>query len=234
MPIAELIDYIKTQTQEGVSAQELRVALMEAGWHEVDIENGLHDVAAGLRPATPGSSIHEDLAQVRGMVAHLAVRIKDVEKTIASLASDPTMQALPTQGLLPSTYIGAERELMVRHSPSRLYRVMSAILTMLCSVSVAQYGASLVHREAVALQDYHIMIGAFGILVLILSVVFLRQGRAWLATLLSFGVLIVWAFDVDMAWRTYHSLDQSVAIALWVLFVVIAGVIRRWSIRLAR
>lgn len=88
----DLISYIRTQTQEGVTAHELRETLMEAGWSELDVDNGLHDVAAGLKPVTEGASIHEDLAQVRGMVAHLASRVKVLE---ARLTQVPMAVPLP-------------------------------------------------------------------------------------------------------------------------------------------
>ncbi len=233
MPIAELVDYIQAQTQEGVSAQELRVSLMEAGWHEVDIENALHDVAAGLHPATPGASIHEDLAQVRGMVAHLAARMKDLEGTIAAFASSPQRLALEPQGQLPSAFIGAERELPP--APVSLFsRALTFTLTLLGSIGLARYGVSLVQRQQVALQDFHIIVGAFGLLALVLSVVLIRQGRAWSGMMTCITALTVWLIDIDLAWRTYHSIGWMVGVALVLLCCAIAFVIRRWSVRLAK
>jgi hypothetical protein len=234
MPIAELVDYIQAQTQEGVSAQDLRVSLMEAGWHEVDIDNALHDVAAGLHPATPGASIHEDLAQVRGMVAHLAARMKDLEGTIASFASSPQRLALESQEQLPTAFIGAERELTATPPASLFSRAVSLALTLLGSLGLARYGVSLVRRQEIALQDFHIMVIAFGLLALVLSVVLIRQGRAWSGMMACVGALTVWLIDIDLAWRSYHSIGWTVGLALILLCGAILFVIRRWSVRLER
>lgn len=92
----DLVLYIREQTQQGVTAEVLRQKLMEAGWRELDIANALHDVAAGLRPVSEGASIHEDLAQVRGVVAHLATRMKALEVHLASASL-----ALPVGTELP-------------------------------------------------------------------------------------------------------------------------------------
>lgn len=88
----DLNSYVRQQTQNGVTANELRETLMEAGWAELDIDNALHDVAAGLRPVTEGASIHEDLAQVRGMVAHLASRVKMLETRLVQAPVMPPME----------------------------------------------------------------------------------------------------------------------------------------------
>jgi hypothetical protein len=112
MPNSQLVSYLQEQTQQGASAQMLRESLMEAGWPELEIDNALHDVAAGLHPATPGASIHEDLAQVRGMVAHLAARVKTLEAR-----------------LLPSEFIGPDHELPAptRHIARRIFWIMALI-----------------------------------------------------------------------------------------------------------
>src|SRR4030042_2229232 len=87
MTVPEMIEYVRQQSQAGVSAQELRETLMAAGWSELDVENALHDVAAGLQPVTIGASIHEDLAQVRGLVAHLTTRVGRLEARLATSAN---------------------------------------------------------------------------------------------------------------------------------------------------
>ena len=91
----DLISYIRRETQNGVTAHELRETLMEAGWNELDVDNGLHDVAAGLRPVTEGASIHEDLAQVRGMVAHLAMRVNSLEARLIQVPVPAMLPASP-------------------------------------------------------------------------------------------------------------------------------------------
>lgn len=92
----DLVAYIREQSAQGIPAQSLREALLEAGWGELDVENALHDVAAGMEPLTTGASLHEDVAQVRGMVAHLATRIQRLEARLTAAASE----TLPSGELL--------------------------------------------------------------------------------------------------------------------------------------
>ena len=98
---SDLITYIRRETQNGVTAHELRETLMEAGWNELDVDNGLRDVAAGLRPVTEGASIHEDLAQVRGMVAHLASRVNTLEIRLTQIPVPAMLPAMPVPLQLP-------------------------------------------------------------------------------------------------------------------------------------
>ncbi len=186
MPISEIVDYIHTRTQEGASAQELRATLMAAGWHESDIENGLRDVAIGLHPATPGASIHEDLAQVRGMVAHLATRLQGIETTVASL---------------PTSFIGPDHELMESHKPGFFGRALSLTLTILATVGLGLYGADAVPRGIITAQDYQIMLGAIGALFAVVSMVLIRRYRAWSGWLLCGGAVALWITDIVLAWR---------------------------------
>lgn len=228
MPIPELVDYVRTQTQEGVSAEDVRVALLEAGWQEFDIENALHDVAAGLHPATPGASIHEDLAQVRGMVAHLATRLKTVEARLASLAS------LPSQPLLPSEFIPADHELSSGSRHPALARVFSVFLVLLAAVALGIYATGLVERNALAPRDHIMIAAALGGFLIVAAVVAMRRRSGWMATLLSAAGLMLWAMDTYIAWNVYHLMAWTVALALALLFVVIALVMGRWIVRLSR
>ncbi len=95
MPAPELLDYIREQTRQGLTAQDIRATLMESGWSERDVENAFHDVAAGLEPLTRGASIHEDLAQVRGMVAHLAARVRTLEFRLTAAGALSELAELP-------------------------------------------------------------------------------------------------------------------------------------------
>ena len=96
----ELLSYIHEQTRQGMTAQDIRVALMESGWSERDVENAFHDVAAGLEPLTQGASIHEDLAQVRGMVSHLANRVRTIETRLIAAGQLPELPELPSGQVL--------------------------------------------------------------------------------------------------------------------------------------
>jgi hypothetical protein len=230
MPVTELVDYIRTQTQEGVPAEDLRVALMDAGWQEFDIENALHDVAAGLHPATPGASIHEDLAQVRGMVAHLATRVKGIEVQLASL---PLPHPLPVQAQLPSAFIGPDHELSVR-GKGRALKALSLVIAVVISVYVGIFATGLVQRNALAPRDHLLIAAALGLIFIIAAIVSMRRGNGWIASLWTAFGLALWATDAYISWRIYHYLERSVALALGILFLVIALVMGRWIQRLSR
>jgi len=234
MPIPELVDYIRTQTQEGVTAEDLRFSLMEAGWLENDIDNALHDVAAGLHPATPGASIHEDLAQVRGMVAHLASRVKGVEAQLASFTGRPVQASLPTQSQLPTEFIAADHELSAPSGRGTFFHIISLVITVALSVGVGVYATQLVNRNALAPLDHLLIAAALGVFLLIASVVYMKRGKAWAASLLAAGGLALCGTDVFISWRVYHYMEWSVALGLALLFVVIAVVLGRWIVRLAR
>jgi len=234
MPISELVDYVRTQTQEGVTAEDLRVALMEAGWQEFDVDNALHDVAAGLSPTTPGASIHEDLAQVRGMVAHLATRLKGVEARLASISELPTQQSLPAQAQLPSGYVGTDHQLADRPHKSVFVRILSTVVAAGLAVGTGIYVTDVVRRSDVAPMSHLLFAGGLGALLLLCAVVVMRKGRGWAASMLSAGGLTLLATDIVVAWRVYHYMEWTVVLALGILFVVIAVVMGRWIQRLAR
>lgn len=230
MPIPELVDYVRTQTQGGVAAEDLRVALMEVGWHELDIENALHDVAAGLHPTTPGASIHEDLAQVRGMVAHLAKRLKGVEAQLASL---PSARALPVQAQLPSTFIGADHELPIRRSRF-LRRGISLLASVVLFVCVGVYTRGLVASQTLLPIEYLLGVVVVGCVLMVASIMCMRSGRGWAASLTAAGGLTLWMTSTYLAWYVYHSISWIVAAALAVLFIVLAFVLNRWISRLSK
>lgn len=234
MPIPELIDFIRSETQEGATAQSLRVTLMEAGWQEVDIDNALHDVAAGMHPATPGASIHEDLAQVRGMVAHLATRVKGLEASLASFVTTAPAQQLPAQHSLPSPFIGVEHELAGPTGLSLARKILSVIGTALFVGVLALYATELVSDGILTSRDALIIAGAAGVLCYIVSFMRMRRGYAWSASVLAAAAIALWLADVFVAWRPYQFLEWSVAAALGVLLIVLAFVTGRWITRLAR
>ena len=230
MPIPELVEYIRDQTREGVAAQDIRAELLSVGWLESDIENGLHDVAAGMTPITSGASIHEDLAQVRGMVAHLAARLKGLETTLASLASSG-VPALRAQAQLPSAFIGVERELPVRKAPNKVLRTMLFLLDLILSMQFVQYWANQVDTHSLAMQDFHVIVIASTVMLAISSIILLRRGDIWIATLLGGSALALALTEVMLSWQTYNAIGTMVALALLALLVVSAIVFYRWSIR---
>jgi hypothetical protein len=153
----DLIAYIRQETQDGVTANELRETLMEAGWNELDVDNALHDVAAGLRPVTEGASIHEDLAQVRGMVAHLAVRVQKLE---VQFIAAPAALTLPAGTNVPA------REL------PRGRRAQGLLMFLVVSVSLFAGVLTLRAWRASALENQ--TAGAITLLILVFLVVMLR------------------------------------------------------------
>lgn len=228
MPLTELIDYIREQTQQGVSAEALREELMEAGWHETDIENALHDVAAGLHPVTAGASIHEDLAQVRGMVAHLATRVRTLEARL--VATDMLAAPVPLSGL-PGGTLEPSHTLSMAHRPVRQV-VLTVALALLCAVA-GWYAASLLPRSSAAPITWLWAAAAVGLVLLAGSVILMRRGRQWGASILAALAVSVWAVDTVIAWRFWRLMEWTTALALGVLLLVIAVVAARWSDRLA-
>lgn len=225
--VPELITYIRQQTQEGVPAQELRVALMEAGWNELDIENALHDVAAGLQPVTAGASIHEDLAQVRGMVAHLAARVKVLEARLVGQTPGEPLTLAP--GI-----IGAERELVSGRRGSTAVKVASAIADVIILLFVGWYLAIEVARNDAMPVGLFAALGIIGAVLLAAGYRFMRSHRAWVANLLAASSIALWSIIVWHAWQTYHLLENQTAIGLYVLLFVLLVVMGRWIDRLSR
>jgi hypothetical protein len=228
MPDSELVDYIQEQTQQGVTAENLRVSLMEAGWHEADISNALHDVAAGLHPTTPGASIHEDLAQVRGMVAHLATRVHSIEAMLASVG------ALGAQGQLPTGTLGPDRELAAPGHPHRILKVVTAVVAIAVFVLFGSYTSSLVSSHALSPLDAMIIAASLAALLLIGAIIAMRRHFAWTASLLTASAVTLWGMDVYVSWSVYQDMEWSVALALGVLLVVIVYAMGRWVARLSR
>lgn len=222
MADSELVDYIQEQTQQGITAQDLRVSLMEAGWHESDVNNALHDVAAGLHPATPGASIHEDLAQVRGMVAHLATRVHSIEATLASTG------ALGMQEQLPSRTLGANHEISAPKRHHWFGRMVSLLVLIALFGFVGSYASGLVARHALAPLDQLVIAAAVGALLLIGAIVAMRRHSTWTASLLAASAVILWGMDSLISWRAYQLMEWTTAAALGVLLVVIAAVMGSW------
>ncbi len=205
MPILDLVAYVQEQTQEGVSAQTLRESLMAAGWQERDIENAFHDVAAGLYPATPGASIHEDLAQVRSMVAHLASRVKYLE----------------------STFIGPERELTASALSGKLWRIMPIVVMAALAFWLGMFVPSLVSRYAFSPADQTVIGGALGFLLLVSSLLGWRWRRAFIAEMFLAAAIALWMADTFVAWYAYQFISATLALALGALFLALPLVIGR-------
>lgn len=246
MPESELVDYIQEQTQQGVTAEHLRISLMEAGWHEADINNALHDVAAGLHPATPGASIHEDLAQVRGMVAHLATRVHSIEATLArtpqrapsessgeaasaSLVSGlASAGSLGMQGQLPSGTLGPDHEISAPKRHHWFGRTMMLLVLIVVFGFVGSYAMGLVARDALAPLDQLIIAAALGALLLVGAIIAMRRHNAWTASLLTASALMLWGMDGLISWRVYQYMEWTTTAAIGVLLIVIAVVMGTW------
>ncbi len=222
----DLVAYIREQSAAGISAEELRVALMEAGWHEHDVENALHDVAAGLEPLTTGASLHEDVAQVRGLVAHLASRVQRLETRLGA-APAPAMPAM-----LPSATIGPERELRAGRTFGTK-RIFSAAVAF-AGLAVFGYAFQLlVERSQQAPMAFLQVAGLIGLLGILGAWILMRRGSAWPAQLVSASAVAVWALTVWHAWRTYHYMETTTAAALGLLLLVLLLVMGRWIDRYA-
>ena len=228
MPDSDLVDYIQEQTQQGATAQNLRVVLMEAGWHESDINNALHDVAAGLSPATPGASIHEDLAQVRGMVAHLATRVHSIESTLASVGS------LGMQEQLPSGTLGPGYEISAPKRPHWFGRTVMLLTLIGLFVFVGSYTTGLVTRQSGAPLEQLVIVAAVGALLLVSAIAAMRRRNTWAASQLTASAVTLWGVEVLISWRVYHFMEWTTAMALGVFLVVIAIVSGTWVHRYSK
>jgi hypothetical protein len=221
----DLIQYIREQTQDGVPAQDLRVALMESGWAERDVDNALHDVAAGLRPVTEGASIHEDLAQVRGMVAHLASRVRTLEAHLTNVGQVAE---------LPAGTIGPERELTVGRTGSVIGRVFGVFFTMALLAALVFY--SIPYVLAHPQPQWVVMQGTIlaGLFLLLWAYRAMKRGASLMAHLTLILAVGAWATVSWYAWRSYHLMEWSTALGLGVFLLVLWGVMRRWIKRYRR
>jgi hypothetical protein len=220
----ELIDYIRSQSQQGVPAPMLREALMSAGWAEHDIENALHDVAAGMHPVTAGASIHEDLAQVRGLVAHLAGRVQRLEVRLASAGP-------PVAGMLEARPSPEETLPAPRKRQSGFWKSLSAAVVL---AAVAWFVELQVAESTDGPMTLFISLAALGVLSLAFAYRSMRRGARSTATVLTAVALGLWALTTWHAWYTYHYFVWTVALALGILYVVIALVMGVWIERLAK
>jgi hypothetical protein len=220
----ELIDYIRAQSQQGVPAPMLRESLMEAGWAEHDIENALHDVAAGMRPVTAGASIHEDLAQVRGLVAHLASRVHRLEVRLTA--------AMPSAGLLearpgPDETLPAPRSV----GGSGIGKAIAAAVFLAAAAWFVEMRVAA--SDAVPVRLF-VSLAALGVLSIVLAYGTMRRGAHATASALTATALGLWALATWHVWNTYHVVSWGIALALGILYLVIALVMGVWIERLAR
>lgn len=214
MTSPELITYIGEQTQQGVSADILRQSLMESGWHERDIENALHDVAAGLSPLTEGASLHEDVSQVRSMVAVLATRVKTIEAQLASVA------ALPMQKELPA--------------PVHHHWLASAVVGIALWGVFGAYVFGVATGQLMPTPDQMMIAIAVGGIFFAIGYRAMRRGHAWMGAMLTGMAISLWGMTTWLAWSIQHLMEWSTALALGVLLVVLAGVMGRWIDRFTR
>lgn len=211
----ELVTYIRQQSAQGMSAQTLREELLSAGWRDADIENALHDVAAGLHPVTAGASIHEDLAQVRGLVSHLASRVQRLELQLPS--------GVPT---------GSDQMLLA--PPRRSHVLMTFMLTLfiVAAVTFGWYMIELVQNNIQMPQSSLVTIAGVGLILFLLAILAMRRHKGWAATLLTASGVIAWTADTFVAWRSYHVLETQTAVAIGILLVILSLVMGRWIDRL--
>ena len=220
----ELVDYIRAQSALGVPAPMLRETLMGAGWAEHDIENALHDVAAGMHPVTMGASIHEDLAQVRGMVSHLATRVQRLESRLVSADAPPA-------GMLEARPSPSETLPSPRKGRSGLWSSLGAAAVL---AAVAWFVELKVAETTEGPTSLFVSLAAAGILALAMAYRSMRRGARNAATALTALALGLWALATWHAWNTYHYFPWHIALGLGILYVVIALVMGVWVERFAR
>jgi hypothetical protein len=216
----ELVSYITLQTQGGIGADMLRQTLIKEGWQEADIDNALHDVAAGLAPATAGASIHEDLAQVRGMVAHLASRVRVLEAGLASVGT------LPMQAQLPAP--------RARGVPFGIRHAVALVVAGIALLLVYRYAAILIAQDVLAPLWQIGALAGLGLALLVIALVTMQARRAWVASLTADTSIAILAMASWAGYSVYHFMGRSTALALGVLLAVALVVMESWIDRLAR
>lgn len=219
----ELVDYIRQQSQAGVPAPMLRETLMGAGWAEHDVENALHDVAAGMHPVTAGASIHEDLAQVRGLVAHLASRVQKIEVRLSSAAQ-------PVAGMLDARPSPDETLPAPHRQRSGWLGSLGAAVVL---AAVAWFVQTEVAESAKGPAALFISLAAAGVIVFAMAYLRMRRGARSTATALTGLALGLWVLATWHAWATYDLIAWSIALGLGALFLVIAFVMGAWIDRFA-
>ena len=216
MTVPELIEYIRQQSQAGVSAQELRETLMGAGWTEFDVENALHDVAAGLQPVTVGASIHEDLAQVRGLVAHLSTRVGRLEARLTNTSGVPMLANPEPQ--LPA--------------PRRRWGLVGATLIMVL-VCVGM-GATLSGVTSDNATRSFLTITGAVVVVALFGWFYIRHHRPWPARFSAAMAVVLGSWSTWLAWNRFHLIEWTTALAIAVLLLVYMIVVTRWINRIER
>jgi hypothetical protein len=210
----ELTIYVSEQTRQGVPAEVLRQSLMESGWHERDIANALHDVAAGLSPLTEGASLHEDVSQVRSMVSVLAARVKTIEATLASAGSLPMQKELS--------------------APKPHHSLASIIVGIVLWIALGWYAVGLATNDPIPKSDRTIIIAALGAGLFIIGYTAMRMRRPWMAALLAGAAISLWSVTAWLSWSVQHAMEWSTALALGVFLFVLAFVMGRWIDRFTR
>jgi hypothetical protein len=214
-----LVAYIAKETRDGIGADILRQTLMEQGWSKTDIDNALHDVAAGLAPATTGVSIHEDLAQVRGMVAHLAGRVRMLE--LGGQARLPDGQALL---LAPRA----------RGIPFGIRHAVALVIAGIALLLVYRSVTFLIAQDVLAPLWQISVLAGLGVVLLAIALVTMRARRAWVASLTADTGIAILAVAGWTGYAVYHMMGRTTALALGVLLAVALVVMESWIDRLAR
>jgi hypothetical protein len=231
MPSPDLVTYVRQQSHDGIAASDVRVSLLEAGWSELDIENAFHDVAAGMQPVSAGASLHEDLAQVRGMVAHLATRVRVLEASLPAGQAGLVGAPLPApDASLRGAELRPERELTAGHE-STAVRFLWVFFALAASVAVGWFFAQQSSAPAPWLWA---AVGADLCVLIVLAVVLMKRGKAWGAAALTAVAVVEAALATASAAMVWDLIGSSVAIALGVLYLVFAVVMGRWIDRYAR
>lgn len=212
----DLVSYIREQTHQGVSAHVLREALLEIGWREGDIDNAFHDVAAGLQPLTTGVALHEDLAQVRGMVTHLAHRVQRIETTLTTSPVTHAPQALAAPHVLPAA--------RPHHAEGR----RADPLRFFISIIIALGGGFYLSLAAPGIATSQLIgAGMLGLGLLFGALVVMRR-HSWLASLLTGSSIALLLMVTQALWRVQHLIEMQTVVALGLLWVVVVIVMERW------
>jgi len=215
MAYQELDAYIAGQVAQGLDAQTIKKAVLEAGWLEIDVDNALRDVAADAIPATAVSA-HDDIVRMRNALNSLDERVKHLESRL-SAAPEAT---------LPSGTIGPERELPEPPAKGKR-RIMAWIGLSLLFILIGYVGMKSIVQDAITPVSRLWAEAFVGFTLASAGFVSGRMKKRGAANLLTGTGLAFAALATVGAWYLNY-IEWSVALAVGALLVTLALVLGRF------
>lgn len=219
--------YVAEQITQGVPAQAVKEALLEAGWLSVDADNAIRDAAAQAAPVAVLSA-HEDMIRIRHAVNSLDERVGRLE---AGLVASGTV---PMPVLMAPSTMSPARELAPSHRRG-LGRRWLLILVLLGAFAASGYwGMALIAAGSYTPLARIVTEGAVGLALTVTGYIAGRTHRRGAANVFTAVGLALCALATVGAWYL-HWMEWSVAAAVGALLATLALVLGRfydrWAMR---